>query len=95
MSLPCTAVGNPGPLIKWYAGFDASLLQNDSKYTIFENGTLQIKSVSKKEAKVYKCTAENMVASIAKDTEVELACKWKNYWYSLISLLLTSYACCL
>lgn len=87
MSLPCTAVGNPGPLIKWYAGFDTSPLQNDSKYTMFENGTLQIKSVSKKEAKVYKCTAENMVGSIAKDTEVELACKWKNYGYSLISLL--------
>lgn len=73
VDIPCLAIGKPEPLIKWYAGSDKSPLQNDSKYNIAADGTLQIKNVGKRDAQTYKCKAENLVGTVAKDTVVELA----------------------
>ena len=90
VDIPCQAIGKPKPLIKWYmyAGSDTSPLQNDSKYNIAADGTLQIKNVGKHDAQTYKCKAENLVGTVAKDTVVELACK---YFFSAVKLSLFSY----
>ena len=75
VDIPCQAIGKPEPLIKWYTASDTNPLQNDSKYNIAADGTLQIKNVGKRDAQPYKCTAENLVGTVAKDTVVEVACK--------------------
>jgi len=79
LTIPCKAIGNPEPVIKWYFKGDPSALQNNSKYSIHRSGSLEIKNVGSQDAGNYKCTAENMVGTIAKDTVVELACKYCIY----------------
>ena len=81
VTIPCQAIGTPEPVISWYAVGDTSPLQNGSKYTIYANGSLLIRNVLKDDAKTYKCTAENLKGAIAKDTQVELACKWQPYLF--------------
>jgi len=75
VSIPCHAIGNPQPVIKWFVGNDKSPVQSNAKYHIAVNGTLQIKNIGKQDATTYKCTAENLVARIERNTSVELACK--------------------
>ena len=79
LTIPCKAIGNPEPVMKWHFKDDPSPLQNNSEYSIHKSGSLEIKNVSSQDAGNYKCTAENMVGTIAKDTVVELACKYCIY----------------
>lgn len=74
--IPCKAIGSPVPDINWYAGDVRRPLQDDSKYTIHENGSLVIRNINKQDAMKYKCTATNLVAEIAAETKVEIACKF-------------------
>lgn len=71
--IPCKAIGNPTPIINWYADGDVNPLQNSSKYSIKANGSLEIKNADSQDAIMYKCTATNLVNKIAKDTKLELA----------------------
>lgn len=75
VKIPCEAIGNPTPIINWYAGGDANPLQNSSKYTVNADGSLEIKNAGSQDAITYKCTATNLVNEIAKDTTLGLACK--------------------
>lgn len=75
VSIPCHAIGNPNPVIKWFFGKDTSALQSDAKYHIAANGTLHINNIGKEDATTYKCTAENLVGKIKRNTSVEIACK--------------------
>ena len=81
VTIPCQAIGTPEPEIKWYPGVETSPLQNGSEYTIYANGSLLIRNVLKDDAKTYKCTAGNLKGTIAKETQVELACKWQPYLF--------------
>lgn len=82
VSIPCRATGNPEPVIKWFVGNNRSPLQNDTKYKIAVDGTLQIKNIGKQDPTTYKCTAENLAGTIARNTSVELACK-SNFSFQL------------
>lgn len=73
VSIPCHTIGNPEPVIEWFVGNDRRPVQSNAKYHIAGNGTLQIKNIGKQDATTYKCTAENLVAKIERDTSVELA----------------------
>lgn len=75
VSIPCHATGNPEPVIEWFVGNDPRPVQSNAKYHIAGNGTLQIKNIGEQDATTYKCTAENLVAKIERDTSVELPCK--------------------
>ncbi|KAJ7352984.1 hypothetical protein OS493_032923 [Desmophyllum pertusum] len=71
--IPCKAIGSPVPDIKWYAGDNRSPLQDTSKYTIHENGSLLIRNVNKQDALKYKCTAKNLVGEKVAEITVKLA----------------------
>ena len=73
--IPCKAIGNPTPIINWYADGDVNPLQNSSKYSINADGSLEIQNADSQDAIMYKCTATNLVNRIAKDNKLELACK--------------------
>lgn len=75
VNIPCHAIGSPEPVIEWFVGDDRRPLQSNAKYHIAGNGTLQIKNIGEQDATTYKCTAENLVGKIERDTSVELACK--------------------
>ncbi|KAL9952198.1 hypothetical protein ACROYT_G039413 [Oculina patagonica] len=71
--IPCKAIGSPTPDINWYSGDNRTPLQDGSKYTIHENGSLVIRNINKQDALKYKCTASNLVAEIAAETMVKIA----------------------
>lgn len=75
VSIPCHATGNPEPVIEWFVGNDRRPVQSNAKYHIAGNGTLQIKNIGEQDATTYKCTAENLVDKIERNTSVEYACK--------------------
>ncbi|XP_038635043.1 Down syndrome cell adhesion molecule-like protein 1 homolog [Scyliorhinus canicula] len=59
--LPCRAVGDPGPTIKWTKDSDDSAIpvQVDGHRMIFNNGTLFLRSVRAEDSGYYTCTATN------------------------------------
>ncbi|XP_015753854.1 PREDICTED: inactive tyrosine-protein kinase 7-like [Acropora digitifera] len=73
VNIPCHAIGSPEPVIEWFVGDGRRPVQSNAKYHIAGNGTLQIKNIVEEDATTYKCTAENLVGKIERDTSVELA----------------------
>ncbi|XP_048471430.1 Down syndrome cell adhesion molecule-like protein 1 homolog [Rhincodon typus] len=59
--LQCTAVGDPGPTIKWTKDSEDSAIpvQVDGHRMIFNNGTLFLRSVRAEDSGYYTCTATN------------------------------------
>ena len=73
--IPCKAVGSPPPDIKWYAGDSLSPLQDNAKYTIYQNGSLLIRNIQNSDALKYTCEATNLVGEVKAESRVEIACE--------------------
>lgn len=73
--IPCKAIGSPMPDISWYAEDDPLPLQDNAKYTIYQNGSLLIRNIKKPDALKYKCTAKNLVGKRTAESTVKIACK--------------------
>ncbi|XP_042897805.1 peroxidasin [Parasteatoda tepidariorum] len=61
--LPCTAVGEPNPIINWVQ--NRISLPRVSRYHVSPSGSLTIKNVQKNDAGVYQCIATNNLSTIA------------------------------
>ncbi|XP_008519210.2 immunoglobulin superfamily member 10 [Equus przewalskii] len=60
--LPCEAVGNPPPTIRWTRaspGLDLSARKQSSKFQVLPNGTLSIQRVEIQDRGQYLCSASN------------------------------------
>eukprot|EP00071_Canis_lupus_P051258 XP_534308.3 immunoglobulin superfamily member 10 isoform X1 [Canis lupus familiaris] len=60
--LPCEAVGNPLPTIRWTkvsSGFDISERKQNSRFQVLPNGTLSIQRVDVQDRGQYLCSASN------------------------------------
>lgn len=73
--IPCKAIGSPMPGINWYAADDQTPLLDDKKYTIYQNGSLQIRSIEQPDALKYTCAARNLVGEAKRETTLKIACK--------------------
>jgi len=73
--IPCKAIGKPQPDINWYAGNVRDPLQDNAKYTIYQNGSLLIRNIEKPDALKYTCKAKNLVGETKADSTVKIACK--------------------
>lgn len=74
--LNCLATGTPPPLIYWYyAGLEWSehvknSIKNDSKYTIFVNGTLILRDLQAEDIGFYECGARNVMGTTSRKTKI-------------------------
>ncbi|KAM6223889.1 immunoglobulin superfamily member 10 [Rhynchocyon petersi] len=60
--LPCEAIGNPQPAIRWTrvsSGLDLSKRKENSRFQVFPNGTLSIQRVNIQDHGQYLCSASN------------------------------------
>ena len=73
--IPCKAIGSPKPDIKWYAGDDQVPLDDNAKYTIYQNGSLLIRNIKQPDALTYTCAAKNLVGEAKRGSTVKIACK--------------------
>jgi len=73
--IPCKAIGSPKPDINWYAGDDRDPLQDNAKYTIYQNGSLLIRNIKQPDALKYTCKATNLVGEMKAVSTVKIACK--------------------
>ena len=55
--LPCSATGDPLPLIKWFKSQNS--ISNDLHFSVLPNGTLVINSVSEQDSGWFTCHATN------------------------------------
>ena len=74
--LNCLATGIPPPLIYWYyAGLEWSehvknSIKNDSKYTIYVNGTLILRDLQAEDIGFYECGARNVIGTTSRKTKI-------------------------
>lgn len=74
--LNCLATGTPPPLIYWYyAGLEWSehvknSIKNDSKYTIFVNGTFILRDLQAEDIGFYECGARNVMGTTSRKTKI-------------------------
>ncbi|GFT51376.1 peroxidasin [Trichonephila clavipes] len=68
--LPCSAVGDPDPIINWTQNGIA--LPRIFRYHVSSIGGLTIKNVQRNDAGVYRCIASNTVSTIAVEVKVEV-----------------------
>lgn len=73
--IPCKAIGSPMPDINWYAADDQIPLLDNAKYTIYQNGSLQIRNITQPDALKYTCAARNLVGEAKRETTLKIACK--------------------
>jgi len=73
--IPCKAIGSPQPDVKWYAGDDPNPLEDNAKYTIYQNGSLLIRNIKQPDALKYTCKATNLVGERKAESTVKIACK--------------------
>lgn len=76
ISVDCLATGIPSPAVYWYyvgpvwSQHVKHSLRNNSKYTIYSNGTLVIRNVQKKDMGVFECEARNVMGSASKQFKI-------------------------
>ncbi|GAB1294038.1 Roundabout homolog 3 [Apodemus speciosus] len=58
--LPCRVAGNPQPAIQWKKD-ERWLQEDDSRFTLMDNGTLYIASVREMDMGFYSCVAQNSI----------------------------------
>lgn len=74
--LNCLATGTPPPLMYWYyAGLEWSehvknSIKNDSKYTIYVNGTLILRDLQAENIGFYECGARNVMGTTSRKTKI-------------------------
>lgn len=62
--IPCSASGDPLPLIKWFKSQDS--IGNDLHFSVLANGTLVINSVSERDSGWFTCRATNDAGTVQK-----------------------------
>ena len=62
--IPCSASGDPLPLIKWFKSQDS--IGNDLHFSVLANGTLVINSVSERDSGWFTCRATNNAGTVQK-----------------------------
>ena len=74
--LDCLATGIPSPIIYWYyvgpvwSQHVKHSIRNNSKYSIYSNGSLVIKILQAKDMGVYECEARNVMGSASKQFKI-------------------------
>ena len=74
--LDCLATGIPTPVIYWYyvgpvwSQHVKHSIRNNSKYSIYSNGSLVIKILQAKDMGVYECEARNVMGSASKQFKI-------------------------
>lgn len=74
--LDCLATGIPTPVIYWYyvgpvwSQYVKHSIRNNSKYSIYSNGSLVIKILQAKDMGVYECEARNVMGSASKQFKI-------------------------
>lgn len=63
-SFSCSATGDPLPLIKWFKSQD--FISNDLHFSVLQNGTLVINSVSEQDSGWFTCRATNDAGTVQK-----------------------------
>ena len=76
ISVDCLATGIPAPPIYWYyvgpvwSHHVKHSLRNNSKYAIYNNGTLVIRNLQRKDMGVFECEARNVMGSASKQFKI-------------------------
>ena len=74
-SFKCSVL--PGAIYTWvHNGMKIDLQQSGDKYTVQQNGLLEINEVSKENAGTYICLAENKAGVSAASAELSIGCKF-------------------
>ena len=74
LTLDCEVGGWPTPSVQWYK--DSQLQKTSGLVSVLENGTLNIRSVSRTDAGNYMCLALNIHDGISANINVTVACKF-------------------
>lgn len=65
--ISCRPIGSPQPKVTWFKG-SAELDNSGDKYSVSDDGTLQIFNVVKGDRGTYACVGRNIFGVIKKDT---------------------------
>ena len=81
MLLDCLATGTPPPYVYWYyvgpvwSQHVKHSIKNDSKYSIYDNGTLVIRDVGAKSTGFYECGASNVMGTATRKCKIYIPSK--------------------